>query len=399
MAVGNETRSVQMASAVEKIEAACSGCGAAFRVPATAVGRKARCPKCQTVFQVAEPALADDVEDDGDDLLAALGDGETTEAASPGEAGQRLCPSCHAELATDARLCTSCGLDTRTGRTRQGAGSTDAPAVGAALTGGLAALAGAGGGITLGTTLAIVGATVGAAIWFGVALATDYEIGWIAWGIGALAGGGMALGMRGGSPVGGGVAAIVAVGGILLGKVVVFSWVFGTADDWGAPMAVAEGTRASLVEHYVIVGFANSTLSAEASDAEWEAEEERIMRTAQQRVDAMSDAEFEEAVVEAQRDALARELAFASVADTSFADPQFEARFDAAYQEGLTETARVPADELPARIVAVAQSSANSASSNWGASFVAWSFGWMDLLFFGLAIFTAFKLGSGVGRA
>ncbi len=388
-----------MASSADKIEAACSGCGAAFRVPATAVGRKARCPKCQTVFQVEEPALADDVEDDGDDLLSALGDGEAAAAAVPAASGQPRCPACHAELANDTRLCTSCGLDMRTGRTRHGANTSSAPAAGAALKGGLAALAGAGGGITVGTTLAILGATVGAAIWFGAALATNYEIGWIAWGIGALAGGGMALGMRGGSPVGGAVAAIVAVGGILLGKVIVFSWVFGTADDWGAPMAVAEGTRLSLVEHYVVVGFANSTLSADASDAEWEAEEARMMQSAQRRVDAMSEAEFEEAVVEAQRDALARELAFANVADTAFADPQFEARFDAAYQAGLAETARVPAEELPARIEAVARSSAGSASSNWGASFVAWSFGWMDLLFFGLAIFTAFKLGSGVGSA
>ena len=69
----------------------------------------------------------------------------------------------------------------------------------------------------------MIGGAVGAAIWAGISYATNYEIGWIAWGVGIAAGFGMMIGYNGTSVSAGGVAAMLAVGGILLGKWMVFS--------------------------------------------------------------------------------------------------------------------------------------------------------------------------------
>ncbi|HRQ72738.1 MAG TPA: hypothetical protein PLU35_06895, partial [Phycisphaerales bacterium] len=48
---------------------------------------------------------------------------------------------------------------------------------------------------------AIIGALVGAGIWGLVSYQSGYEVGWIAWGVGALTGLGMLLGARDSSDV------------------------------------------------------------------------------------------------------------------------------------------------------------------------------------------------------
>lgn len=58
---------------------------------------------------------------------------------------------------------------------------------------------------------------VGAALWAIIAAATGYEIGWLAWGIGAAVGAGVAWGSEG-SPVTGAIAVVIAVLAILAGK-------------------------------------------------------------------------------------------------------------------------------------------------------------------------------------
>ncbi|MEM1445661.1 MAG: hypothetical protein AAGF84_06365 [Planctomycetota bacterium] len=66
------------------------------------------------------------------------------------------------------------------------------------------------GGVTAGL--------IGAAVWAGLIVFADIEIGWIAIGVGALVGFGVALGSRGGSPATGMVAALIAVLSIVGGK-------------------------------------------------------------------------------------------------------------------------------------------------------------------------------------
>lgn len=66
---------------------------------------------------------------------------------------------------------------------------------------------------------ALIGGVIGAAIWAAVGYFTGYEVGWIAWGVGALAGFGMAVGAKDdSSAVTGAIAAAVAIGSILAGK-------------------------------------------------------------------------------------------------------------------------------------------------------------------------------------
>lgn len=66
---------------------------------------------------------------------------------------------------------------------------------------------------------AFIGGAIGAVIWAAIGYFTGYEVGWIAWGVGALAGLGMVMGVGDDSDVGtGGIAAMVAIAAILAGK-------------------------------------------------------------------------------------------------------------------------------------------------------------------------------------
>ncbi|MGQ9652242.1 MAG: hypothetical protein ACUVXJ_19275 [Phycisphaerae bacterium] len=78
------------------------------------------------------------------------------------------------------------------------------------------------GSLLLGTLLSFLGAMLGAAIWAGVAYIIHLQIGWIAWAIGGLAGGGMYLGYRNQSTPAGLIASFMAVLGIVVGKICVF---------------------------------------------------------------------------------------------------------------------------------------------------------------------------------
>lgn len=73
--------------------------------------------------------------------------------------------------------------------------------------------------MTNGVVGSLVGGAVGALVWMGVTLVTDHEVGWIAWGVGGLAGAGMSLGMKGNGDVTAGViAALIAVVSVFAGK-------------------------------------------------------------------------------------------------------------------------------------------------------------------------------------
>ncbi len=77
---------------------------------------------------------------------------------------------------------------------------------------------------SVGVLGSMLGALIGAAAWAVVAIATNYQLGIIAWGLGALAGYGMARGHREGRVGAGIAAALVAVMGILAARVVMVSY-------------------------------------------------------------------------------------------------------------------------------------------------------------------------------
>ena len=191
--VGGETISVQCP------------CGKRLKAPASAVGRKAKCPKCGNVLTVAapKPAAREEMDDALYDLAA---DAQSAAAAAPPPiAPPPLLPSRPAA----ARPAATARVGTAFPPAVQTKVEVEKPAP--------------SGNMLRGAIISAVFAFVGALVWFGIAKATHREIGWIAWGVGIAAGFGMMIGYNGTSVSAGAVAAMFSVAGILLGKWMVFS--------------------------------------------------------------------------------------------------------------------------------------------------------------------------------
>jgi hypothetical protein len=99
------------------------------------------------------------------------------------------------------------------------------------------------GSLVTGILLSLAGALVGALVWFGVAWATNYEIGWIAWGVGVLAGAGMLVGYRQTDTIAGILAAVISLVGILGAKIMVFAHALSQIDPEFRKMADSMGIQ------------------------------------------------------------------------------------------------------------------------------------------------------------
>ena len=197
------------------ISVLCS-CGKKLKAPATAVGKKAKCPKCGNVLTVKAPPPPE--EDNSLDALYDLAQ-ESEQHAAQQEMAPR-CPNCMREMTPGAVLCTNCGYDTRKGKS---VAATAAPvAAGTRFDPAKAAAAEAAaknrkptdkmapqGSFIKGIAGCIGGAAIGAFIWFLVAWGTGYELYFLVLVVGALAGLGMAWGQEGYSNSGGVVAVAV----------------------------------------------------------------------------------------------------------------------------------------------------------------------------------------------
>lgn len=89
-----------------------------------------------------------------------------------------------------------------------------------------------------GTIGCLIGTSLGAALWVIIAVKTGYELGFIAWALGALAGFGMYIGSRGPSMPGAVLAGAIAGLAIVVAKAIMVKMVIpGTADiGWGTLM-------------------------------------------------------------------------------------------------------------------------------------------------------------------
>jgi hypothetical protein len=217
-------------------------CGVKIRVPAAAAGRKAKCPQCSAVFLIpgtrdataatpapkaaaskprppAPPASHSSPDDDDFmlDELAAMS--ASAEAVDTGErpGGIARCAKCGTVMQGGAVMCIACGYNVATGKSAKVA-STKPPKSAA-----VAKVAMGLGGYLAGTILSVVGAGIGLVIWIVVAMFLGAESGWVAWGIGGLAGVGMLIGYRKESVQGGVTAAGVATAAIVGAKFAVFA--------------------------------------------------------------------------------------------------------------------------------------------------------------------------------
>ena len=207
-------------------------CGAKLKVPAAAAGKKGRCPTCKTVVSI--PLPQEEFNDDSggpiglspapapsensllDELAAQEQDAPQTAQPDGGRKSQ-TCPACETAIADGAALCMSCGYNLTTGKKTKAA--TARKTKSATTTRRFALRAGT---FPLGCVLSCAGAMVGAIVWSIVCVVTEYEIGYIALGLGLLAGAGMFKGYNTPSFLAGVTAAGIAVVGILAAKATTF---------------------------------------------------------------------------------------------------------------------------------------------------------------------------------
>ena len=275
-------------AASDRITVRCP-CGTKLKVPRSAAGRRAKCPKCAQVFVVPkpEPAAAGPPE-----TAPPEGTSQETEepAHPPGSAEANgtvplapeaapappQCPGCGAAMPAGTLLCVMCGYNAQTGQAYQADRK-------AASRGGR--LIKAAGSVLLGTLLSGVGAFVGAAIWFVVAMVTGYEVGWIAWGLGGLAGLGMYLGCRThrGAKTGL-IAAAMSVVGIGGAKLAVFGFLF-------YAVVTGDTENIDLQREFVAGNLAEEILDDRGlyDEAERDAHWEEAFDEAYERVEQMTD--------------------------------------------------------------------------------------------------------------
>ncbi|MBN1513206.1 MAG: hypothetical protein JXB13_14420 [Phycisphaerae bacterium] len=202
----------------DRIVACCPACGAKLGLPASAVGRRAKCPQCEHRF-VVEPSDADSGLDENSAAPPVEAEnGEVSLAAPPAE--PVACPHCKAPVPGDAAFCPICNGNLSAAPIVP---ETFLPPEHVALP--PRSLARSAGAYLLGTALSALGALLGAGLWCGVAIVSGYEVGWIAWGLGGAAGLGMRMGgYRRASFLAGVMAALVAVGGILTAKAMLVAY-------------------------------------------------------------------------------------------------------------------------------------------------------------------------------
>ena len=268
------------------------------------------------------------------------------------------CPQCQTPMPVGAVLCVQCGYSTQTGKKNKAA---DAPVSKSA------AAARTAGTFLLGIAFSSIGALIGAAIWTVVAMTTGYSIGWIAWGVGVLAGIGMKLGYRNQSTSAGVAAASVALAGVLVAKVAIFGFVMyavitGDTNDIDMQREYVKGN----MTYQILEDRGIST--EDYSEEEWESAYDEVSP----RVDSMSDEEIREKW-------------------QAFRDAE-EAEFDAAEAEqeelGTTNGEPIPDPEYE-------EIGGAEAAGAFGALLVAFfisMFGLFDLLFVFLAVSSAYKI-------
>lgn len=365
--------------ASEKVTVSCS-CGARLKVPAHAAGKRVKCPKCASVITVPTPeavmAGASPESDWLDDLASAENSAPAADIPRPtrpaGGPSRSLgvCAKCGVAMPGGAVLCTNCGYNAQTGRVTKLARTTSTAGESAVKAAQLA------GTFLLGCVLCVVGAAIGGAVWFIVAMQTGYEVGYIAWGLGGLAGLGMAFGSRRSGFMPGVISTGVAVLAIIGAKILIFATVvFGV---------VVEEMKSELVDE-----LAMETLLKEGISDDIEAQRDRIWAEAEARVESMS---AEEMQAEYQR--LQSGPAFAAYEDEPEAPAEAGGEGLAAGETADDELNDEEYDEGEEEYAYAPEPTAQEAAHALATGFFALMFGWIDILFLGLAIVTAYKVGS-----
>jgi hypothetical protein len=356
------------------IEFSCQACGQAYSVKDEFAGRTTKCRKCSQPVTVPVPA-APDLEPLGalgSFLDEEIGPTQPKQPVAPVSGPTMPCPSCAAPMPQTAALCVKCGYDVATGKTRV----TQRPDE-AAQKKKKKREAGESSGMLLlarGIALSSVGALLGAVVWALVAVATHREIGWIAWAVGAAAGGGMSLGYddKSDGTVPGILAAFIALGGIVMGKVFILVWVLyplltGNLEDFAFQREAVAGNMATKA-------LEQRGVDPDADELAFQQEYDKSLRS----LAAVSDEEIERRFTAMAEEAQA-DIELAAVEPEVAAQGNVQAVVINEGQPGVVLEPEPVGEEEPSLVGA----------------FFSTMFGPMDALFILLAFFTAYKVGSG----
>ena len=179
----------------EFVRVRCPGCDVSLKLKgAIQPGKRVKCPKCEASIEIPEPALAS----------------ATVAEANPGAAKHQTRPARKKQATEDDWLDDLDGLDDtavnlnntavlppRVGTTKpRKSNSIEPRELGEEERGGGGVFR-AFGPLIMSVSGGLIGGFVGAAIWAAIIALTEYEIGWIAWAVGALVGIGVRIGSSG----------------------------------------------------------------------------------------------------------------------------------------------------------------------------------------------------------
>jgi len=260
-----------------------------------------------------------------------------------------------------------------------------------------------------------IGGAVGAGIWAAVGYFSGAEVGWVAWGIGLLAGLGAAIGNAGrGGTVAGGTAAILALASVLAGKWLVAAayahdafdadelaisyvadvMVWERLDAGGVVPTVAPGDGSSVADYYPDDIWAKAV-------AQWEATDESQRRRLRA-VPALANPDWvlswiaDQVVAEHMREG--RELAWPEGATVENGVREADYPPDV-WREAEARWAAMPADEQAAFEASVFETARRNLDmmrkSATETGFMS-SFSPYDVLWLALAVITAFQIANQV---
>ena len=110
--------------------------------------------------------------------------------------------------------------------------------------------------LVMGGLTGLIAAMVGAGAWAAVTIATEYQIGWMAVGIGFLVGYAVRFTGKGISPVYGAVSAVLSLLGCAVGNVLTFAWFIASAEGMSFMEVVGQ------LNFAIVVGLLASTFEA-----------------------------------------------------------------------------------------------------------------------------------------
>lgn len=215
----------------------------------------------------------------------------------------------------------------------------------------------------------VIGGAIGAAIWAGVAYGTGYEIGWLAWGVGVLVG----IGVRAGA---------------------------------GESYGVAPGMAAAVIALIALLGGRYASISITVSKALGDVEIEAFEAPVGEERVAIAISDVADMVIE-QWDGEGKtigEVDYESLPEDATIEDDYPADV---WAEAVSRWEGFSEDVKGMMLADIDKRYEELAGMGGGADFAAAltkqafreSFGPMDLLFAGLALFSAFKLGSGMNEA